>query len=181
MRGASKSTHRTYNITFAAGTAALNMNPIRRLSSGDHDAVVEVYRQAVLCSTAPLYSPAQQTAWAAQADRLRPHLHRGEGLVSCNDNNRVEAFALRDPEDRVALLYCHPRSQRQGRARSLLRALEHNARQQGLRQLRTEASFLSRDLFAAEGWQVSWQEELLIGRVLFRRFRMHKPLTPILT
>jgi hypothetical protein len=47
--------------------------------------------------------------------------------------------------------------------------------------LRTEASFLSRALFRRQGWQPSWQEELLINGIHFRRFRLHKPLQPILS
>jgi hypothetical protein len=35
---------------------------------------------------------------------------------------------------------------------------------------------ISEPLFRSQGWQVSWQEELLINGVLFRRFRMAKPL-----
>ena len=154
-------------------------NRIRRLMPTDHDAVIEVYREAVLNSTGALYTPAQQSAWASQAEQLRPALRRGRGWL-CehpgSHTNTIEAFALRDPEDRVALLYCRPRSQRQGHARRLLQTVEAEARREGCRTLRTEASWLSVQLFVAEGWQISWQEELQIAAVHFHRYRLHKRL-----
>mgnify|MGYP003340557193 CR=1 FL=1 len=156
------------------------MRQICPLEVKHHDAVVEVYRQAVLCCPAALYTAAQQSAWEAQASRLRPTLLQGQGLVSCGADGQIEAFGLREPEDRVSLLYCHPRSWRQGHAQAVLHALEAEALAAGCRLLRTEASFLSRSLFAKQGWQVSWQEELRIGDQRFRRFRMHKQLGSIL-
>ena len=160
--------------------AGCDMNPrstpLRALNSHDHDAVREVYREAALNADPAFYSLAQRRAWAQQSDQLLRQ-QPGPGLVSCGIDGDVEAFGLRDRQDRIALLYCRPRSQRQGRCRQLLRALEQQARQEGCTSLRSEASFLSQPLFASEGWRVSWQEELLINGVLFRRFRMHKPLT----
>ena len=156
------------------------MRRICPLEVKHHDAVVEVYRQAVLSCPTTLYTAAQQSAWAAQASQLHRTLQRGEGLVSCGADGQIEAFGLRQPQDRVSLLYCHPRSWRQGHGQALLQAMEAEAIAAGCRTLRTEASFLSRSLFARQGWQVSWQEELRIGDQLFRRFRMHKQLSSIL-
>jgi GNAT superfamily N-acetyltransferase len=101
--------------------------------------------------------------------------------VSCAANGTIAAFAVREPADRIALLYCRPAHQHQGHAGRLLLALEQGARQEGIARLRTEASFLSRALFRRQGWQPSWQEELLINGIHFRRFRLHKPLQPILS
>lgn len=151
-------------------------HPLRPLQPGDHDALREIYLEAVQHADPAVYSPAQCRAWSHWADQLQGSLQRGQGLVSCGDDGHAEAFGLRDPADRIALLYCRPRSQRQGRARQLLRALERQALDGGCRSLRTEASLLSQPLFSAEGWQVSWREALLIEGVPFRRFRMHKQL-----
>jgi len=155
----------------------------RRLESGDGEAVLAVYRQAVESCPPELYSAGQLAAWARQTDgpELRSCLQRGEGLVSCGEDGTIAAFAVRDPADRIALLYCHPASQRQGHASRLLLALEQAARLEGLTQLRTEASFLSHPLFTRQGWQLSWREELLIHGVPFSRFRLHKTLDPILS
>ncbi|MFM2158693.1 MAG: hypothetical protein RLZZ124_1167 [Cyanobacteriota bacterium] len=171
-------------------TAKRGMKQLRRLERRDHDAVLQVYRLAVLNCPEALYSAAQRRAWARQADdrgdsrALRACLQRGLGLVSVEDQattgERIAAFAVRDPADRIALLYCHPEAQRHGHGRALLQALEAGARREGIQRLRTEASLISRSLFEAEGWQHSWREELQIHGVHFHRFRLHKPLAPIL-
>jgi hypothetical protein len=161
---------------------ATEMNAITPLAAQDHDAVLQIYRDAVETVAPPQYSPGQVKAWAQQARSgsgitpLRNSLQRGWGLVSRSADGEAEAFALLDPEDRVALLYCRGRSCRAGRGGALLRALEQEARRRGIQRLRTEASLISQPLFLNQGWQVSWQEELLINGVLFRRFRMAKPL-----
>ena len=149
---------------------------VRRLNSNDHDALVEIYRQAVLGSTAQLYSEAQQWAWAEQSNALRSLLPEGEGWVISNQRDEPIAFSLRYPADRLALLYCHPGAQRQGCGRLLINAIEQAAKADAVTALRTEASLISKPLFERLGWQVSWREELRIGGVPFQRFRMHKQL-----
>jgi len=163
----------------ATGFCAASEMPhqVRRLNSNDHDALVEIYRQAVLGSTAELYSEAQQWAWAEQSNTLRSLLRKGEGFVISNQRDDPMAFSLRWPADRLALLYSHPDTQRQGCGRLLIEAIEHAARADALAALRTEASLISRPLFERLGWQVSWREELRIGGVPFKRFRMHKRLS----
>ncbi|MBW0168271.1 MAG: GNAT family N-acetyltransferase [Vulcanococcus sp.] len=149
---------------------------VRRLNSNDHDALVEIYRQAVLGSTAQLYSEAQQWAWAEQSNTLRSLLPEGEGWVISNQRDEPIAFSLRYPADRLALLYCYPGAQRQGCGRRLINAIEQAATADAVTALRTEASLISKPLFERLGWQVSWREELRIGGVPFQRFRMHKQL-----
>jgi putative acetyltransferase len=149
---------------------------VRRLNSNDHDALVEIYRQAVLGSTAQLYSEAQQWAWAEQSNTLRSLLPEGEGWVISNQRDEPIAFSLRYPADRLALLYCYPGAQRQGCGRRLINAIEQSAKADAVTALRTEASLISKPLFERLGWQVSWREELRIGGVPFQRFRMHKQL-----
>ena len=166
------------------------MEQLRQLLSSDHADLLEVYRQAVASCPAELYTSQQRLAWGLQAgdgkaentpshDLLRC-LQRGPGLVSCDADGHIAAFAVREPRDRLALLYCRPDRQRRGHGRALIEAIEQQARAEGLRQLRTEASLVSQPLLERLGWQRSWQEELMINGVRFRRFRLHKPLQPIL-
>ena len=166
------------------------MERLRQLLHSDHADLLEVYRLAVESSPAELYTSQQRLAWALQAgdrsadntpspDLLRC-LQNGRGLVSCDPDGHLAAFAVREPHDRLALLYCHPDRQRRGHGRRLIAAIEQQARGEGLMRLRTEASLISQPLLEQLGWQRSWQEELMINGVWFRRFRMHKPLPPIL-
>jgi hypothetical protein len=105
-------------------------------------------------------------------------VERGRGLVSCASDNpeSVEAFAVLDPMDRLSLLYCRGRSCRQGRSTALLAALDTIARAEGCRQLRTEASQLSRPLLLRCGWQIDAEETVEYAGVPFVRWRMIKPL-----
>ncbi len=157
-------------------TATTMQRQIRQLEARDHDAIAEIYRLSVLGSTSELYSQQQQWAWAAQSKTLRSLLNEGKGLVICHQDDQPEAFSLRYPLDRLALLYCHPHSQRQGYGRALIEAIEQAATADQVSTLRTEASLISKPLFERLGWQVSWREELRIGGVAFHRFRMHKAL-----
>lgn len=170
-----------------ADTTALPPQPqppqprLRSLRRDDGVELVEVYRDAVRSQASGLYSREQIEAWAehaARSDDLAAALVRGQGLASLGDppGEPIEAFALLDPADRLSLLYCRGRSCRQGRARALLQALEQTARSCGIRRLRTEASQLSRPLLERCGWQLEAEEEVLFAGVLFRRWRMIKPL-----
>ncbi|MFO8238553.1 MAG: GNAT family N-acetyltransferase [Prochlorococcaceae cyanobacterium] len=156
--------------------------PLRRLGPADHDDVLAVYRDAVLSQTGGRYSKAQIEAWAhhpARSGALRQPLADGYGLASTAlESASIEAFGVLHPDDRLALLYCRGRACRQGRASAILRALEEQARRQGQRRLRTEASQLSRPLLERRGWLVEAEETVLFGGAWFQRWRMIKPLHP---
>jgi GNAT superfamily N-acetyltransferase len=154
---------------------------IRPLSPDDEAEVISVYRDAVLSQAPGPYSADQVAAWAnhARSDAgVAAALRRGYGLASCAaaDARRIEAFALLDPADRLSLLYCRGRARRQGRATALVHRLEAHARQLGQRSLRTEASVLSRPLLERLGWTVEAEEEVRLGGVAFRRWRMIREL-----
>lgn len=157
------------------------MAAIRRLRPEDFTQLITVYHDAVISQAAGHYSQAQIAAWSEHAcrdDGFRQSLVRGYGVVSCaeEDSGTIEAFALLDPPDRLALLYCRGRASRQGRATALLQALESYARQAGSRQLRTEASQLSRPLLEQQGWRIEAEEEVIFAGERFRRWRMIKAL-----
>jgi putative acetyltransferase len=157
------------------------MLPIRPLRPDDCQQLIAVYHEAVISQAGNLYSPSQIEAWSQQASRndaFRSSLLRGHGLVSCahGDETIIEAFALLDPVDRLALLYCRGRSSRQGRAGALLEALEQHARSRGVERLRTEASQLSRPLLERRGWVVDADETVILAGVPFLRWRMGKDL-----
>lgn len=163
--------------------------PLRQLRPSDRDALVEVYREAVLSQSPDLYSPEQVRAWAHHAG-LDPAvlacLEPGYGLASLGDRDpagerTIEAFGILDPPQarrcRLALLYCRGRASRQGRASAILNGLEHWARQQECHQLQTEASQLSRPLLERRGWRVEREERLIFAGEPFVRWRMIKALS----
>jgi putative acetyltransferase len=160
---------------------SVRMATLRLLGPDDLAQAISVYRDAVISQAGGLYSERQIEAWAEHARRdegFRATVLRGYGLASPDpsDPRIIEAFAVLDPEDRLALLYCRGRSGRQGRGTILLRAIEARACEGGCSRLRTEASQLSRPLLEREGWAVEAEEEVIFAGTLFRRWRMIKDL-----
>jgi putative acetyltransferase len=154
---------------------------VRPLQPEDWAQVVEVYADAVQTLASPHYRPEQIQAWARHPLHnisFEAALARGHGLVGSLADRpvAVEAFALLDPPDRLALLYCRARSCRQGLATALVRALEEHARREGQSRLRTEASRLSRPLLERLGWAVDGEEEILFAGQPFVRWRMSTSL-----
>lgn len=154
---------------------------VRTLQQVDWDQVMETYADAVQTLAPPLYRPEQIQAWAAYPTThaaVHEALGRGYGLVGTTADrpSAVEAFALLDPMDRLALLYCRGRSSRKGLATRLVQSLEAHARRAGQSQLRTEASQLSRPLFERLGWRVEEEETILFAGQPFLRWRMRTTL-----
>ena len=156
------------------------MHRIRELRREDHTEAIRIYQQAVLSCDQKLYTQAQREAWAAQGPSLHAALARGQGLASDGLNGELLAFALRDPNTRLSLLYCHPQAQRQGHGRALVEATETAAAQEKLSELQTEASLISTPLLLSLGWRIRWREMVLIRGVPFERFNLSKALKPIL-
>lgn len=156
----------------------LHLRPYR---SDDLPALLAVYGEAVRSQCQGVYSPEQVQAWARHAldsSSVAATIERGRTVVNPVGaaDERIAAFAVIDPIDRLALLYCDGRWSRQGRAGALLHELEQHARSQRVKRLRTEASQLSRPLLHRCGWQVEAEETVLFAGVSFVRWRMIKPL-----
>ena len=156
---------------------------LRPFEAADLDALLALYGQAVRSQCAGLYTPRQVDAWANHAQHnaiVAETIQRGTTLVNPvhPGHSAMAAFAVLDPLDRLALLYCDGRYSRQGRSSSLLAALEAHARAQGVHQLRTEASQLSQPLLLRLGWHIEAPETVIFAGERFERWRMIKPLTP---
>jgi GNAT superfamily N-acetyltransferase len=147
--------------------------PLRPIGSADYPLLREIYADAIESQAPGLYSSNQVRAWAALAwlpGILDRTFLEGQGWISGHD----AAFAIREPRDRLSLLYCRGRACRQGHGRALLDQIEADARHEGVERLRTEASQLSRPLLERCGWRVQAPETISIGGVPFKRYRMDK-------
>ena len=157
------------------------MHLLRPFASSDLPQLLSVYGTAVRSQCGPYYAPEQVQAWAEHGQpggELAATISRGWTLVNpvAASDSRIAAFAVLDPSDRLALLYCDGRWSRQGRGAALVQALECEARQRGVQRLRTEASQLSRPLLQRLGWQIEANETVPYAGVLFERWRMIKTL-----
>nr|WP_269623546.1 GNAT family N-acetyltransferase [Prochlorococcus marinus] len=138
----------------------------------------EVYFDAIYSQGLSLYTKEQIKAWASLAwlpGVLDRPLKEGIGWLVCAEN-KVEAFAIRYPSNRLALLYCRGRSTRKGYATNLLFRVEMDAYNEGIKKIFTEASLFSYPLFLKSGWKKKYSEKILIAGVVFDRYRMEKSL-----
>ena len=148
---------------------------LRPIGPDDQFLLREIYADAIETQAPVLYSDDQVKAWAALAwlpGVLDRTFAEGSGWISGGD----AAFAIRDPQDRLSLLYCRGKAARQGHGSALLARVEADARADGVQRLRTEASQLSRPLLERRGRRVVAPETITIGGVAFERYRMDKPL-----
>ena len=149
---------------------------LRPLQNSDEMVLREVYEDAICTSASDLYSKEQIDAWSALAylpGILDKPLKEGKGWASCVDSV-IEAFVVKYPKDRLALLYCRGRSSRQGHATDLLNKIDEEAQNDETIRLSTEASLLSYQLFLSNGWQIISPEIIKIGGVDFCRYLMEK-------
>lgn len=151
---------------------------IRRYVDGDLERVAGIYRHAVRALGPQAYDARQVRMWARFPEDMGAFgssLREGVTLVAEVDGVAA-AFAQLQPTDHVQFLYCHGDYARRGLATSLLRDLETWAAEAGVRHLTTDASRLSRPLFAREGYVVDVVEIVNRFGVSFERFKMTKLL-----
>ena len=150
----------------------------RSIIKSDTKVLKDVYIDAIESISSNDYTHEQIQAWGSKGylpGLLDKCLTEGKGWVSL-EQGEIVAFAMRYPSNRLALLYCRGFAKHKGHATGLIEKLEEEASQDGEKYLVTEASFLSQPLLSKMGWNIISQEEILIAGILFKRYRMRKPL-----
>jgi putative acetyltransferase len=149
---------------------------LRAFNPEDAEPLADVYRDAVRTIGPQAYTEQQVTMWALypdDIDEFRARLSRGLTLVA-EEEGRIAAFGQLEPDDHLAFIYCSGRYCRRGIGSEIYRALEAQAFQKGVVQIHTEASRISRPLFAKHGYEVREVEKAVRFGVEFERFRMTK-------
>lgn len=148
---------------------------LRRIQSTDADLLRAIYADAIESQARGLYSEAQIHAWVSLAwlpGVLDPLFRDGDGWISGDG----AAFALRQPQDRLALLYCRGQESRQGHGTALVKRIECDARAEGLVHIHAEASLLSRPLLERCSWRFRGREAFTVAGVPFEHHRMDRQL-----
>ena len=143
-----------------------------------HCAVRDVYSDAIESLGYEFYSKEQIQAWSSLAwlpGVLDAPLKEGSGWISYQ-NQEIQAFAVRYPSNRLALLYSRGKSTRKGHASALIRKIEEDAINEGQSKLITEASFFSYPLFLKFNWKIESIQNIEIAGIEFERFLMQKIL-----
>ena len=149
---------------------------LRQITIKDQLELKKVYFDSIQSIDESIYSQEQKRAWSSQAwdnpnfDKL---ITQGKGWVLL-EKGIIIGFAMRYPNNRIALLYCKGKYQRKGCGSKLLHKLENEAKKEGLDSLSTEASLISYELFLKNEWEIIRKEKVIINNIFFERYKMTK-------
>ena len=149
---------------------------LRQITIKDQIELKKVYFDSIMSIDEKIYSKEQKRAWSSQAwdnpnfDKL---ITRGKGWVLL-EKGIIIGFAVRYPNNRIALLYCKGKYQRKGCGSKLLHKLENEAKREGLASITTEASLISYKLFLKNEWKIISKEKITINNIFFERYKMTK-------
>ena len=149
---------------------------LRQITLKDQLELKKVYFDSIQSLDEEIYDQEQKRAWSSQAwnnANFDKSIIDGKGwLVSAN--GIIIAFAIRYPNNRIALFYCKGKFQRKGFGSKLLHKLEDEAKKEGLDSLSTEASLISYGLFLKNEWDIVRKEKVTINNIFFERYKMIK-------
>ena len=149
---------------------------LRQITIKDQLELKKVYFDSIQTLDEKVYSKEQKRAWSSQAwdnpnfDKL---ITQGKGWVLL-EKGIIIGFAIRYPNNRIALLYCKGKFQRKGCGSKLLHKLENEAKKEGLNSITTEASLVSYKLFLKNDWEIIRKEKITINNIFFERYKMTK-------
>ena len=149
---------------------------LRQITIKDQIELKKVYFDSIQSLDERKYSKEQKRAWSSQAwnnPNFEKTITKGKGWL-ISEKEIIVAFAIRYPNNRIALFYCKGRFQRKGYGSKLLHKLEDEAKKEGLDSLLTEASLISYKLFLKNKWKIIRKEKVIINNIFFERYKMTK-------
>ena len=151
---------------------------LKQITSKNQLDLKKIYFDSIMSIDERIYSKEQKRTWASQAwdnEIFNLTINKGQGWLIKEQNNYI-AFALRYPNNRIALLYCKGDFQRKGYGTKLIHKLEKEAKKESLPFLSTEASLISYRLFLRNNWEIIRKEKIIINNIIFERYKMIKIL-----
>ena len=153
---------------------------IRGYDPRDAAGLADVFFRSVRQVALSGYTAAQVAAWAPEPRTAQwAHGEASDGrlvLVAADEDDRPVAYIDLEPDGHIDRLFCAPEAAGQGIASRLCDAVEAAAREQGIRNLFTEASELARRVFERKGFAVVQRQDLVIRGVAMHNYRMAKAL-----
>lgn len=153
---------------------------LRTYRTGDFEAVLAVFHDAIHGLAGDAYGPQQLEAWApAMPDRedwARRLAHR-HVAVAVDEEDRVGAFIAWTDEGTIDLLYVAPRASGQGVATRLYGQAESALRRIGVDLIRTDASDVARPFFLRQGFRAVRENRVVRLGVELRNTTMEKVLS----
>ena len=149
---------------------------LRQITIKDQIDLKKVYFDSIKSIDEKIYSNEQKRAWSSQAwenSSFKKSIIKGNGWL-IEEKEKVIAFALRFPKNKISLLYCIAEYQRKGCGSKLICKIQDEAKDEGLNYLKTEASLISYKLFIRHNWEIIRKEKIIINNIFFERYKMIK-------
>ena len=145
----------------------------------DTPLLAEIFRASVEQLTEDDYTPAQQDAWASEADDLESfaeRLGRHLALIATMDGSPV-GFITLDAPTNIGLFYVHPAVAGQGAGRLLYGAVEKISASRATPHLTVDASDTAREFFAHRGFAPEQRNTVSVGNEWLGNTTMRKLLS----
>jgi len=149
---------------------------LKQITKKDQLDLKKIYFDSIINIDERVYTQEQKRIWASQAWNNKNFditLKKGKGWL-INKKDKIIAFGIRYPNNKISLLYCKGDSQRQGHGTNLIRKIEKEAIEEGLTYISTEASLISYKLFLRNKWEIIRKEKIIIKNIIFERYKMKK-------
>ena len=141
--------------------------------------LADIFRASVEGLTEDDYTPAQQDAWASEADdveALAERLGKHLTLIATMEGSPIGFITLDAPTD-IGLFYVHPAVAGQGAGRMLYEAVEKISAARGTPHLSVDASDTARDFFTRRGFEPEQRNTISVGNEWLSNTTMKKKLT----
>lgn len=145
----------------------------------DAPLLADIFRAAVEELTEDDYTPAQQEAWAAEADDLEgfaERLGKHLTLVATMEGSPVGFISLDKPTE-IGLFYVHPAVAGRGVGKMLYGAVEKLSASRGTPHLSVEASDTAKEFFERRGFTAEQRNSVSVGNEWLSNTTMKKKLT----
>ena len=140
--------------------------------------LADIFRASVEGLTEDDYTPAQQDAWASEADDLEglaERLGKHLTLIATMEGSPVGFISL-DAPTAIGLFYMHPAVAGQGAGRMLYEAVEKISTSRGTPHLTVDASDTAREFFAHRGFVPQQRNTVSVGNEWLSNTTMKKQL-----
>jgi putative acetyltransferase len=152
---------------------------IREYQLSDAENLIAIFRDAIINIGSTAYNAEQIEVWSSypeDIEKFRQLLSQGLTLVAVH-NNQVAAFGQLNPSNHIAFIYTASNFARLGYATKIYQKLEAQAIKQGIQNLNTDASRISKYFFLKMGFSIVEAEIVERKQVWLERFKMKKILT----
>jgi len=157
-------------------TRAKPVFALRPFLPEDTPLLADIFRASVEGLTEDDYTPAQQDAWAAEADDLESFAERlGKhlALIATMEGSPV-GFITLDAPTNIGLFYVHPAVAGHGAGRMLYDAIEKISAARGTPHLLVDASDTARDFFTHRGFTPEQRNTVSVGNEWLSNTTMKK-------